>query len=361
MSMTMSSASISNLPMPAVVADQQGINVNPADAIFKAALGYIASACLNVAVKLRIPDLIAEGFTDLEDLALKAGAKEEPLFRVLRVLEMNGIVARSADRSYALTPAGQLLRRDAAGSLASATAWISDPLHLTLYSELRTSVETGETTFDAMYGIPFFDWTSEPENAEEAAVFNDAMTSISEMCIPAFLEAYPFGSFERIVDVGGGHGAILRSILKQHTGTRGTIAEMPSLIPAAKAAIAQDGLANRCEAVSCNFFESVPAGGDLYFMKHIIHDWADDRAIKLLRNIRAVIPENGKLVLAEAVLDDTPAPHFGKLLDIEMIAFVGGKERTVEEFRQLLSAAGFALQRIVSTRSPLSLLEAVPR
>jgi hypothetical protein len=153
---------------------------------------------------------------------------------------------------------------------------------------------------------------------------------------------------------------VLRAILKQHSRSIGTIAEMPSLIPAAEIAIAQDCLSNRCEAVACNFFESVPAGGDLYFMKHIIHDWADDRAIKLLRNVRAVIPDEGTLLLAEAVLDETPTPHLGKLLDIEMIAFVGGKERTAEEFRQLLSSAGFVLRNVVSTRAPLSLIEAVP-
>jgi O-methyltransferase domain len=360
MSTTMTSASISPLPAAAEVAQQQATTTNPAELVFQSALGYIVSACLNVAVKMRVPDLIGEGVIELGALARQAGAQEEALFRVLRVLEMNGIVSRKGQRSYQLTPAGQLLRRDSAGSLAAAIEWISDPLHLTLYSELRSSVETGKTTFDAIYGIPFFDWSSQAENAEEAEVFNDAMTSISKLCIPAFLEAYSFGSFERIVDVGGGHGAVLRSILKQHAGLSGTLAEMPSLIPAANAAIAHDGLSHRCEAVACNFFQSVPAGGDLYFMKHIVHDWADEPAIELLRNIRAAMPANGTLLLAEAVLDDSPAPHLGKLLDIEMIAFVGGKERTATEFRQLLARAGFVLRRVVPTRSPLSLLEAAP-
>ena len=235
--------------------------------------------------------MIGEGVYELGALARRAGAQEDALFRVLRVLEMNGLVIRgNGHRSYELTPSGQLLRRDSEGSLAAAVEWISDPLHLTLYSELQSSIETGETTFDAVYGMPFFDWSAREENAEEADVFNNAMTSVSQLCIPAFLEAYSFGSFERIVDVGGGHGAVLRSILKEHAGVSGTLAEMASLIPAANAAIADDGLSNRCEAVACNFFESVPAGGDLYFMKHIVHDWADEPALQLLRNIRAAIP-----------------------------------------------------------------------
>jgi O-methyltransferase domain len=348
------------IPPYAAAAQHTAPTPNPAEIAFQAGLGYIVSACLNVALKLRIPDLIGDGIADVKTLAHKAGAHEDYLYRVLRVLESSQIVSRAHGRGYELTPAGQLLRRNVPGSLAPALEWIADPLHLSLYSNLQQSIVTGATTFDAVYGEPFFQWSTRKENAEEAAVFNNAMTSISEMCIPAFLEAYPFGAFAKIVDVGGGHGAVLRAILKQHPEVKGTLAEMPSLLPDARVAIANDGLAGRCEAAGCNFFEAVPSGGDLYFMKHIIHDWADEPAIRLLKNIRAVIPANGTLLLAEAVLEDSAAPHLGKLIDIEMIAFVGGKERTAEEFRQLLAAAGFALRRIVQTKAPLSLVEAVP-
>ncbi len=334
--------------------------LNPAQVVLRAAQGYVVSACLNVALKLRIPDLIGDGIQEIGNLAQQSGVNKDYLFRVLRVLEAEQIVVRAGAHSVRLGAAGQVLRRDVPGSMAEAVEWISDPLHLTLYSELGRSVKTGEITFDAVYGKPFFNWSTEPQNAEEAAVFNNAMTSISQMCVPAFLEAYPFGSYSRIVDVGGGLGAVLRAILTQHPHVRGTLAEMPSLLPGAEAAIRRDGLSGRCQTVPCNFFESVPDGGDLYFMKNIIHDWADEPALRILRNIRAVIPPSGTLVLAEAVLDDSPASEFAKLLDIEMIAFVGGRERSAEEFRQLLAQAGFALDKIVPTKSPLSLLEAVP-
>src|SRR4051812_35097458 len=214
----------STAPLPYVPAPEQTTSaVDPGQIAFQAGLGYIVSACLNVALKLRIPDLIGDGVVDVQNLARQAGANEDYLYRVLRVLEMNQLVTRATQRGYGLTAAGQLLRRDVPGSLAPALEWIADPLHLTLYSELQHSVKTGETTFDAVYGKPFFEWSSQPENAEEAAVFNNAMTSVSEMCIPAFLEAYDFGSFQKIVDVGGGHGAILRAILKEHAGLRGTL------------------------------------------------------------------------------------------------------------------------------------------
>jgi hypothetical protein len=347
-------------PQAPVMAAGAAQSVSPQEILLQTGLAYIASACLNTAVKLRIPDLIGYESKDVDILALESGTDPDYLYRILRVLEVSRIVTRTAPRSYKLTDAGLLLRKNVAGSMADCIEWIADPLHLKLYSELKGSVEEGKTTFDQVYGEPFFDWLSKPENQSEADVFNNAMTSISEMCIPAFLQAYDFSSFKKIVDVGGGHGALLRSILHANPATHGVVAEMAAVVPAAKSAIAEDRLASRCEAVECNFFEAVPVGGDCYFMKHIVHDWADGAALQLLRNIRSVISTNGKLILAEAVLDDSAASHPGKLLDIEMMAFVGGKERTRSEYQQLLHSAGFALERIIPTGSPLCLLEARP-
>ena len=336
------------------------VSKNPQEILLQTGLAYIASACLNTAVKLRIPDLIGNGSRDVDVLALESGTDPDYLLRILRVLEVSQIVVRAAARSYKLTDAGQLLRRGVANSMADCIEWIADPLHLKLYSELKGSVEEGTTTFDRVYGEPFFNWLSKAQNSHEAAVFNNAMTSISEMCIPAFLEAYDFSAFRKIVDIGGGHGALLRAILHANAALQGVVAEMTAVVPATRRAIAEDRLADRCEASECNFFESVPAGGDCYLMKHIVHDWADGAALQLLRNIRNVIPAHGKLILAEAVIDDSADSHPAKLLDIEMMAFVGGKERTRREFQHLLHSAGFALERIIPTRSPLCLLEAKP-
>jgi len=334
--------------------------ISPQELLLQTGLAYITSACLNTAVRLRIPDLIGGDAKDVDKLALESGTDPDYLYRILRVLEVSRIVSRTTASTYRLTEAGQLLRRGVPGSMADCIEWIADPLHLKRYSELNGSVEEGKTTFDQIYGEPFFNWLSKPENQSEAAVFNNAMTSISEMCIPAFLEAYDFGGFKKIVDVGGGHGALLRSILHANPAAQGVVAEMAAVVPATRRAIAEERLANRCDARECNFFEAVPAGGDCYVMKHIVHDWADGAALQLLRNIRTVISKNGKLVLAEAVLNDSADPHPGKLLDIEMMAFVGGKERTRTEFQRLLHSAGFALERIIHTKSPLCLLEARP-
>jgi hypothetical protein len=332
----------------------------PQQIVLQAGLSYIVSACLQVFVKLALPDRMAHGPLSVSTLAQQAGVSASHLSRVLRVMEISGMVQRTESSMFILTAAGMLLRSDAEGSLAAPMEWLTDPLHLRAYSELTGTVSSGGITFDRIYGEPLFQWISRAENQQEASLFNDAMTGISNMCVPAFLKAYDFGAFHKMVDVGGGHGAVLRTVLKEYPALHGVVAEMPSVVSETRLAIDSDGLSGRCEAVECDFFQSVPAGGDAYFMKHIIHDWEDSAATRLLRNIRQVIPSSGKLILAECVLDDGTAPHPGKLLDIEMMVFVGGKERTEEEFRTLLASGGFRLDRILPTESPLSLLEASP-
>ena len=186
------------------------------------------------------------------------------------------------------------------------------------------------------------------------------MVSFSGSCIGAFLEAYDFTQFHTIADVGGGLGSIVRAILKACPKLKGVISEMPEVVEPARRAIAEDGLSSRCTAMASDFFVSIPAGADAYFMKHILHDWNDEDATCILKNIRTVIPSNGKLVLAETVVPTDANFHPGKLIDIEMLVFLKGKERTEPEWRKLLEGAGFRVTRIIETKSPLHLIEAVP-
>lgn len=191
---------------------------------------------------------------------------------------MAGLATETAPRKFALTEAGNLLRADVPESMRDLIDWLTEPMHLQLYSHLLASVRSGGITFDAVQGEPFFSWASKRENAALASLFNNAMTSFSETCIPAFLAAYDFSQFKTLIDVGGGHGAVLRAILKQNPNMRGVVAEMAAVVPGTRDAIAADGLADRCTAVACDFFAAVPSGGDGYFMKHILHDWADEKA-----------------------------------------------------------------------------------
>jgi predicted transcriptional regulator len=336
------------------------IVVPPQEIVIRSGLAYIISAALGVAVKLRLPDLIGEGEQEVTALAKRSNSDPDAVYRILRALEMAGLVTESSNRSFVLTDAGQLLRVGTPGSMHGLIEWLTDPMHLELYSHLRRSVETGATTFDQVHGEPFFKWVSKPENTVQARVFNDAMTSFSEVCTPAFLDAYDFSQFQTLIDIAGGHGAILRAILRQNPQMRGVLAEMAEVLPQSRSAIEADGLADRCKAVACDFFTAIPEGGDGYFMKHIIHDWNDDKAGTILKNIRKVIPSSGKLILAEAVIPSGDQPHPGKLIDLEMLVFVGGKERSEDEFRTLLAASGFEVTQIIDNHSPLSLIEALP-
>ena len=339
---------------------QTGAGPAPGQVVIGATLGFIVSSCMQTATKLEIPDLIAAGTKKVSELAAKTNVPEDALYRILRVLEMAGMVAEKPGRSFELTAAGALLCTEGSGSLRNMVQFMTDPLHYQVYGVLTQSLQARKTPFEDVFGEPIFQWFSRPENREEAEIFHKAMVSFSGVCIPAFLESYDFTQFHTIVDVGGGLGGIVRAILKSCPKLKGMIADLPEVVEAAAQAIAADGLSARCTAVANDFFQSVPAGADAYFMKHILHDWNDQDSTRILKNIRAVIPATGKLVIGEAVVPSDGAPHPSKLIDIEMLVFLQGKERTEPEWRALLSGAGFRLNRIIETKSPLNLIEALP-
>jgi hypothetical protein len=200
-------------------------------------------------------------------------------------------------------------------------------------------------------------------DAAFGTVFNDAMTSMSALAIPAALEAFDFGDIRVLVDIAGGHGRVLTSILQRYPAMRGVLFDMEHVIAGAGPLIGAAGVADRCTTVSGNFFTAVPAGGDAYIMKHIIHDWDDDRSLTILRNIHRVLEgvPNGRVILLESVIQPGNVPDFGKLIDMEMLLIPGGRERTADEFGALFARAGFDVTRIVPTASPLSVIEAVAR
>jgi O-methyltransferase len=332
----------------------------PAQLVIGAGLGFIVSSCMQTFTKLEIPDLIANGTTRVADLAKKAGFPEDALYRVLRVLEMAGMVREVSSRSFALTEAGSLLRTDANGSMRGIVQYMTDPLHYKVYGSFTDSLQRGKTPFEDVFGEPVFKWFFRPENREEAEIFHKGMVSFSSTCAPAFLESYDFTQFQHIMDLGGGLGGIVRAILKGCPKLKGTVADLPEVVEQTNHAIAADGLGPRCSAIACDFFKAVPSGADAYFMKHILHDWNDQDATRILKNIRAVIPSHGKLILGEAVVPSDGTPHPAKLIDIEMLAFLQGKERTESEWRALLSGARFNLNRVIYTKSPLDLIEATP-
>ena len=317
--------------------------------------GYIASTCVYLAVKLRIPDRLAPAPRTVVDLARELSVNQDALYRVLRTLVSLGVFEEKPPRTFANNLASSLLRSATPGSMYDMALWMSDPFHLQVYADALYSVQTGKPAVEKTVGMPVFEWF--PKNPDESEIFNNAMTMFSGMVIPTVLEVYDFSGIGTLVDVAGGHGRVLTSILEKYPSMRGVLFDLEHVLAGARQAIASQGLTNRCRTVSGDFFKAVPEGGDAYIMKHIIHDWDDDRAATILKNIRTAMNPGGRLILLDSVVTVGSQPDFAKIIDLEMLLMPGGRERTEEEFGDLFARAGFKLTRIIPTKSPLSVIE----
>jgi len=226
------------------------------------------------------------------------------------------------------------------------------------FGELMHGVVTGQTAFDHIFGKSFFDYLG--DHLEAADAFDDAMTGFTQAHAEAAVEAYDFSGLRRVVDVAGGHGSLLAAILKSSPSATGVLFDQPSVIAGAPAVLETEGVADRCDLASGDMFESVPAGGDAYVLKWIIHDWDDARAINILTRCQEAIDDRGRILLIERVLAPLGEVSQGTRGDITMMALTGGRERTEAEFRRLLESSGFRLARVVATAIELSVIEAHP-
>jgi len=229
--------------------------------------------------------------------------------------------------------------------------------HYPAWGELMHSVRTGKIAFDKAFGESV--WEFFGKNPENARIFNNAMSGMTAQAEQALHAAYKFEGISAIMDVGGGHGGLITSILQRNPAMRGILFDSPQVVEGAKPKLEAAGIADRCEIVGGNFFELVPEGADAITMKWIIHDWNDEQSITIMKNCARALPQNGKLILVEAVVPPGDEMHFAKFIDLNMLVMTGGKERTEEEFRQLYEASGFKLTRIVPTESPFSVIEGV--
>jgi O-methyltransferase domain/Dimerisation domain len=332
--------------------------MNPAQQVLQVATGYMASSCLYAVITLNVADHLKGGPQDMAELARVTGANEDALYRVLRVLASLGIFDEVSPRKFGLTPAADLLRTDVPGSLRGMAVFLPDPMHYRIYGNVMHSLATGTPAADYTLGMPIFQYLEKDQAYSQ--VFNDAMTALSAPVAGAALEAYDFSGIGLLVDVAGGHGELLMSILRACPGVKGIVADLGHVVDGAKPRIADAGLSDRMQAVECDFFQSVPAGGDAYIMKHIVHDWDDERVSTILKKIAAAMgAKKGKVILLESVIAAGNTPDFGKFIDIEMLLFPGGRERTADEFRSLFEQSGFHMTKVVPTKSPLSVIEAV--
>jgi hypothetical protein len=333
------------------------MNSTPAQHLNQLICGYWHSQCVYVAAKLGIADLLANGPRSLDDLAKQTGTHRPSLFRLLRALASLGVFAEGPGQSFALTPAAEPLRRDVPGSQWAMAVMMGEE-HFHAWSELLYSVQTGKTSFDKIFGRPVFEFLS--QNPEQAALFDKAMVGVHGRETSAMLDAYDFSTFTSVADVGGGNGTTLCGILKRHPSIHGTLFDLPGVIGRAGSVVQAAGLADRAHLVSGDFFESVPGGVDAYVLRHIVHDWEDEKAIRILSNVRRAIRDDGRLLVVESVIPPGNEPFFGKLLDLTMLVIPGGQERTEQEYRDLFGKAGFRLARTVPTATEVSVIEGVP-
>ena len=320
--------------------------------------GFWISRAVYVIAKLGIPDLLKTGPKTADELASTTKMHAPSLFRLLRALASVGVLNSAGDGRFALTPVSETLVTDAPGSLRWFAVSELGQEHYPAWGNLMHSVKTGEIAFDHFFGVDI--WKYFQQNPEDAAVFNDSMSGVTAAVNEAITSLYDYSKFRKIVDVGGGHGGLITSILKQNPKLHGVLFDAPEVIEGARPKLEAAGLANRCETVAGDFFKSVPEGGDAYIMKWIIHDWDDARAITILRNCRKQIAPNGRLILVDCVVPETDDPHFSKFIDLNMLVMTGGKERTAKEFDDLLAAAGFRLLRVIPTDVPTGIVEAEP-
>lgn len=328
----------------------------PPPSLMQMASGFWISQSVYVAAKLGLADLLRDGPRSSEELARQTKTDPLSLFRLLRTLASVGVFAQNAAGTFEITPLAQGLL-EGPGSAKAAILMMGEE-HYRSWGELLHCVRTGATAFEKIYGKPIFDYLS--EHPEQAKIFDAAMTSIHGHETQAMIEAYDFAKIGTLVDVGGGNGGLLCTVLEQTPGLRGVLYDLPSVVERATKSIEARKLSSRCSAVGGSFFESVPAGGDAYLLRHIIHDWYDDKASIILKNCRKAMKPEGRLLVIETVVPPGNDPGFVKLLDLNMLVIPGGMERTEEEYRSLYASCGFRLDRVIPTRAEVSILEGTP-
>lgn len=319
--------------------------------------GFWISRGVYVIAKLGIPDLLKSGPKTADELAAATNMHAPSLFRVLRALASVGVLSAEGEH-FGLTPLSEILVTDAPGSLRWFAMSELGQEHYPAWGNLMHSVKTGEIAFDDFFGMDIWKYFS--ENPEDAAVFNNSMSNVTAATNEVITSLYDFSGFNKLVDVGGGHGGLITLLLKSNPNLKGVLFDAPEVIEGARPKVEAAGLADRCETIAGDFFREVPAGGDAYIMKWIIHDWDDRKSNTILRNIRNQISPNGRLIVVDCVVPETNEPHFSKFIDMNMLVMTGGKERTEKEFQELLSAAGFRLLRVIHTGMPTSIVEAEP-
>lgn len=338
--------------------DQQtSQSVPPQVAMMQMATGYWVSQSLYAAAKLGIADLLKDGPKSYNELATATAVKARPLYRLLRGLASVGVFSETEPGYFTLTPLASCLQTDITGSMRAVVTILGEEEYRA-WGDILYSLRTGGSAFEHIYKMPLYQHHA--QKPEQGKTFNEAMTNIS---LPEDFEiatSYDFSGIDKLVDVGGGQGTLIASILKANPEMQGILFELPTVIAGAKSLIEAEGVENRCSLIAGDFFDSVPSAGDAYMLKHIIHNWEDESARAILKNCHRAMAENDKLLVIEEVIPPGNEPSFSKLFDLTMmVLFPGACERTEVEYRALFEACGFHLNKIYPTRAGTSVIEGI--
>ncbi|PKH40703.1 Dimerisation domain-containing protein [Nocardioides alpinus] len=330
--------------------------VPPEVGILELTSGCFATHTVHAVARLGIADALAPGARSPREVADELGTSPDATHRLLRAAAALGLFREDGAGRFALTSLGATLRTDTDGSMRAVVLMIGDPRYQAVWGQLTQSVTSGRPGAEAALGVPMWDYVE--QDREFAGIFNDAMTRLSALDWPAVAAAYDFTSFATIVDLGGGHGQLLTRMLKVAPDATGVLFEQASVMEEAEEHVRRAGVLGRCRLEAGSFFDTVPDDGDLYVLRRVVHDFDDDRAVAILSTVCRQMPDTATLLLMESIVPSGDEPHFAKSLDLDMLVFVGGRERTEDEYDALLDRAGFRTTRVVPTISTISLIEA---
>jgi hypothetical protein len=320
--------------------------------------GFQTSQAIYVAVTLGIPDLLRNRALACDELASATGSHAGALYRLLRALAAIGVLSESEGRRFALAPLGRALTSDAEHSRNAWAKFVAGPPLWAAWGQLLHSVRTGETGFGRVHGQDV--WGFRADNPEESALFDLAMRENSRAIAHEILSAYDFTQLDHIVDVGGGNGTLVAGLLAACQQATGTLLDLAHVVAGATEVLEQAGVRQRCKVHAGSFFDGVPAGGDVYVLKSILHDWDDPEAHTILHNCREAMHRCARLLVVERMLAPPNQGAEGKLSDLNMLVNAGGRERTSEEFIALLAAAGFTLRATTHLANSRFIIEATP-
>ena len=334
----------------------------PPMVLYGLATAHYHSQAVYVAAKLGLADHLADGPRTHDELAKATATHAPSLRRVLRLLAAARVLAEREDGRFELTTVGSFLK-SGPGSFRAAAQLFGGPMVWQSWGDLLNTVRTGETALHRVFDTDSFAYFD--SHPEEAAVFDEAMGSFTAMTAIAVAAAYDFSRMKKIVDIGGGQGALMAGILRANPDLHGVVFDMPRVAEGARREIAAAGLADRCEFVGGDFFEAVPSGADAYLLKHVIHDWDDAKATRILRTCRAALGPEAKVLIVEGVypprIDGSFESQGAARNDVNMMVCTGGRQRSEAEFRQLYEGAGLRLTRIVPTMGMVCVIEGAVR